>query len=121
MRAAIGPMIPPNAPIASCRYGTKTAARMASTPMTTVALVADEVRIEPAVPRASASSSVERASDRARPDAATTSRASPANGVRSIVPGPSTAMPMAIAASGIALRASVHRVAPRAIDTMRQR
>src|SRR6185503_9586049 len=89
--------------------------------MTTIALVADDVRAAPCVPRASASSSVVRASESASPDAATVRSDSAANGARSIGPGMSTAAAIANAQNGTAFRASVHRVPPRAIETTRQR
>src|SRR4051812_1559099 len=121
MRPAIGATNEPNALSASWTDGTSAAAKIATTPTTAIALVADEVRIAPCVPRVSASSSVVRASDRARPDAATVRRARLANGVRSIGPGMSTAAAIASAENGTALRASVQRVPPRAMETTRQR
>src|SRR5206468_4517615 len=124
MRPTIGLMKLPTAPSRSCTPGMSAAATIATAPSTTVALVADDARADPVVPRDSASSSVVRASESASPAAATTMSASGANAPRSTWSagsGRRTASAMTKPANGAALRASVHRVAPRAMERMRHR
>ena len=68
MRVKAGSIAVPRAESASCTTGTNAAARIATMPMTKLTPVADDARAPPRVPRASASSSVVRASESGQED-----------------------------------------------------
>src|SRR5258706_3631766 len=120
-RVNVGSIAVPNAESASWTTGTNAAARIATIPTTKLTPVADDARALPRVPRASASSSVVRASDRARPESATTRSATTGSGPCSIGPVASAARPTHVPANSRAFRESFQRSAPRAIDRFRQR
>src|SRR5438105_8483723 len=121
IRVNVGSIAVPKADSASWTTGTNAAARIATMPTTKLTPVADDARAAPRVPRARASSSVVRASERASPESATTSSARTASGPWSIGPDASAASPTQAPAKSNALRESLQRTAPRAMDRLRHR
>ena len=101
--------------------GAASAARSAPIPRAKTTEFADERRAGPEVPVVRESSSAERATESATADAAMKMSASGTSGVLSTRAGPMETMASASAPKGTAFRASLHRTAPRASDTTRQR